>query len=198
MRVSLHGLAMLCLSCLIALAARSEEELPGRAARDPIALLLVQLAQTLRYDGDGLTLVEIGPTTLFFADRPQLLQGHLPQDDFEEMWEDGWNRYAVDPPNAALQILEPAERPPILIELEAARFQVSRSLASLTYSLALVAITLGVLIGHRVFGLLAPARLTLLLCYAGAAGFLVATWVPSLTLVWLGYSLIFGLANGLG
>lgn len=86
----------------------------------------------------------------------------------------------------------------VFLEPMEAAFQIGRSRASLTYSLALVALTFGVLIGHRVYAMLAPERLALLLCLAAAAGLLLAAVAPSLTLVWLGYSLIFGLANGLG
>lgn len=86
----------------------------------------------------------------------------------------------------------------VFLEPMEARFQVGRSQASLTYSLALVALTFGVLIGHRVYERLPPARLALLFCWAAAGGLVVAALAPSLGLVWLGYSLIFGLANGLG
>ncbi len=86
----------------------------------------------------------------------------------------------------------------VFLEPVEARFAVGRSEASLTYSLALVALTFGVLIGHRVYERLAPAGLALLLLLAAAGGLLLAAWAASLPLLWLGYSLIFGLANGLG
>ncbi len=86
----------------------------------------------------------------------------------------------------------------LFLEPLEARFDVGRAEASLTYSFALVVLTLGVLIGHRVYGLMAPAKLAPLLCFAAACGLLLAALAPSLSLVWLGYSLLFGLANGLG
>ncbi len=86
----------------------------------------------------------------------------------------------------------------LFLEPLEARFEVGRSEASLTYSLALAAITLGVLVGHRVYDRLQPALLAPLLCLAGAAGLALAALAPSLGLVWLGYGLCFGLANGLG
>ncbi len=86
----------------------------------------------------------------------------------------------------------------LFLEPMEARFQIGRAEASLTYSLALVALTVGVLIGHRVYERLAPAKLALLFCLGAAAGLLIAAVAPRLSLVWLGYSLVFGLANGLG
>lgn len=77
-------------------------------------------------------------------------------------------------------------------------FGASRSAVSLTYSLALIALTLGVLLGHRLYRAL-PAGWTVLLIGAlAAAGTAVGAAADSLAVLWLGYSLVFGFANGLG
>jgi OFA family oxalate/formate antiporter-like MFS transporter len=86
----------------------------------------------------------------------------------------------------------------VFLEPLEAGFGVSRSLASLTYSLCLVSLTLAVLSGHRVFGHFPPGRLVAAICLTAATGTLIAAFAPSLTMVWLGYSLLFGVANGLG
>lgn len=78
------------------------------------------------------------------------------------------------------------------------RFGASRSAISLTYSLALVALTCAVLIGPRYYARCSAARFVLITCALGAFGAGVAALAPTLPLVWLGYSLIFGAANGLG
>ncbi len=96
---------------------------PAPAVREPLSLLLIQSAGGIEVEGSTLTLKDISPATIFYTDRPKMLQGFLTQDDFVAMWEDGWNRYAADPPNAALQILEPELLPPIGIELMNARFE---------------------------------------------------------------------------
>lgn len=86
----------------------------------------------------------------------------------------------------------------LFIEPLETRFGASRSAVSLTYALALAALTGGVLIGHRVYRAVPPARLTLAIGAVAAAGMGLAAAAPSLPLVWLGYSLLFGGANGLG
>ncbi len=120
---------ILSLAILIAVSLSSsptlaeEGDVPGRAVREPLSLLLVQTAEALRYQEGELRLVKLGPMSLFFADRPQPLEGFLPTDDFVAMWAESWNRYSADPPNAGLKILEPADLPMILIELQEARFE---------------------------------------------------------------------------
>ena len=86
----------------------------------------------------------------------------------------------------------------VFIEPMEQAFSASRSSVSLTYSFALVALTFAVLTGHRTFTLLRPARFVALVCLLGAIGALVASWASSLAMIWFGYSLMFGLANGLG
>ncbi len=77
-------------------------------------------------------------------------------------------------------------------------FEASRAAVSFTYSAALVCLTLAVLTGHLVFGALRPPAFCLAACSAAAAGCLVASVSGSLWGVWLGYSVLFGAANGFG
>lgn len=78
------------------------------------------------------------------------------------------------------------------------QFATTRSTVSLTYSFALLALTIAVLFGPRFFGRWSAATLVLFACAMAACGALIAGMAGSLWTVWLGYSLIFGLANGLG
>ncbi len=84
--------------------------------------------------------------------------------------------------------LEPLER----------SFAAPRAQVSLLYSVALVALTLAVLVGHRVYRAMAPARVAAISCFIAAAGSFLAAGAPSLLLTAAGYSLLFGAANGLG
>ena len=84
-----------------------------------------------------------------------------------------------------------------LVPFEAA-FGASRASVSLIYSLALVALTFSVLIGHRLYGLLAPWCLAAVACAAAALGLVLAASASSLWQLGIGYSLLFGAANGLG
>ena len=77
-------------------------------------------------------------------------------------------------------------------------FDAPRALVSATYSLALGSLTVAVLFGHRVFACFSASRFVLLICAVAALGALIAATAPSLPIVWLGYSLFFGGANGLG
>lgn len=79
-----------------------------------------------------------------------------------------------------------------------ATFGAPRSAVSLTYSLALVALTCAVLLGPRIFARWSAARVMLLACGMAALGAALAAMAGSLPMIWLGYSLVFGAANGLG
>ncbi|QGX97347.1 MFS transporter [Roseovarius faecimaris] len=84
-----------------------------------------------------------------------------------------------------------------LVPLEV-QFGTGRSALSLGYSLALVCLTLVVLAGPRLYARAAPATLMILACGGAATGALLAGWGGSLALLYLGYGVIFGAANGLG
>ncbi|MGB0847603.1 MAG: MFS transporter [Thiolinea sp.] len=86
----------------------------------------------------------------------------------------------------------------VFLEPLETQFQASRSAVSLTYSFALMTLTTMVLFGHRLYGLLRPAMFMVLVCLLAAAGAGLAAIADRLSLVWLGYSLLFGAANGLG
>jgi len=77
-------------------------------------------------------------------------------------------------------------------------FAASRASVALLYSLALLSLTLAVLLSHRVFRRFAPQRILLALGAAACLGLLLAAGLQSLPVTALGFSLIFGFANGLG
>lgn len=74
----------------------------------------------------------------------------------------------------------------------------ARSEISLIYSLALVAITLAVTIGYRIYGLLPAWWLVFITCLVAAAGLLLASAANSWWMLVAGYSLAFGFSNGVG
>ena len=51
-------------------------------------------------------------STLFFADRPKRVVGHLQSRKFVEQWGEGENSFADDPPNAVVSFLENGDTPP--------------------------------------------------------------------------------------
>ena len=77
-------------------------------------------------------------------------------------------------------------------------FVTTRSAVSLTYSLALVSLSIAVLLGHLVYGKVSPATFLMASCSLAAAGALIGGMASSLWVVWFGYGVLFGVANGLG
>jgi len=73
-------------------------------------LLFVQTANSgtfIQKDGRNiLTLYEASPSTVWFSDRPDRITGSEATDLFVAKWDEGKNSFAIDPPNAALDILD--------------------------------------------------------------------------------------------
>jgi OFA family oxalate/formate antiporter-like MFS transporter len=77
-------------------------------------------------------------------------------------------------------------------------FGASRTSASLTYSFALITLAFTVLLGHRAYSKISPAKYVAATGFFAAAGCLIAGIAGSVPMIWIGYSLLFGGANGLG
>lgn len=76
-------------------------------------LMFVQIAEDLRVDDAAkvVRLVGVGQQTLYFADRPVRLAGHIPMADYLKEWTSkaGKDNFSKDPPNAALSVFEPGQ-----------------------------------------------------------------------------------------
>ena len=68
--------------------------------------MFVQSAHGLTSGDGAITLQGVAPSTLFFADRPQRVVGHLSSRKFVDQWGEGENSFAADPPNAVVAFLE--------------------------------------------------------------------------------------------
>lgn len=79
-----------------------------------------------------------------------------------------------------------------------AAFEASRQSVALVYSLALVALTIAVLVSHRVFRAVGPARLILVIGGLCGFGLSLPSWIDTMPGIYAGYGLLFGCANGLG
>ncbi len=77
-------------------------------------------------------------------------------------------------------------------------FEATRGAVSAAYSIALVSLTVAVLLGHRLYAAVSAPVFSALLLTAAALGTVIAAFAPVLPMVWLGYGLVFGGANGLG
>src|SRR5579875_1027064 len=68
--------------------------------------MFVQTARTIASDGATVTLQDVTPATLYFSDRPQRVVGHMTTAEFVELWGEGDNSFAADPPNAVLAFVD--------------------------------------------------------------------------------------------
>ncbi|MEM6662613.1 MAG: hypothetical protein AAF666_10610 [Pseudomonadota bacterium] len=85
----------------------------------------------------------------------------------------------------------------LLAEIEAA-LGASRGAASLTYSFALMSLTVAVTFGHRAYHLLPGWGCAVVVVGIAVLGLVLAAGAGRIWVLWLGFGLIFGAANGLG
>jgi hypothetical protein len=85
--------------------ARAEEAKP--------MLMFVQIAEDLKADPAAKTfrLVNVSQQTVYFADRPVRIAGHIKMADYLKEWTSkaGKDNFAKDPPNATLSVYEPGQ-----------------------------------------------------------------------------------------
>lgn len=83
-----------------------EEEL------EEIEAMFVQTASEAAVEDGVLTLHDASRSTLYFSDRPERMVGHVTSEMFVDMWDEGENSFAENPPNAVLAFLEPGADAP--------------------------------------------------------------------------------------
>jgi hypothetical protein len=74
---------------------------------EEIEAMFVQTASEAAVEGSVLTLHDVSRSTLYFSDRPKRVVGHVTSEMFVDLWDQGENSFAEDPPNAVLSFLEP-------------------------------------------------------------------------------------------
>ncbi len=83
----------------------------ARADDEKPMLMFVQIAEDLKVDkaAEALRLVKVGQQTIYFADRPERIAGHIKMADYLTEWtsKGGADNFAENPPNAALSVYEP-------------------------------------------------------------------------------------------
>ncbi len=77
-----------------------------------IEALFVQSARGLTTSKGSVTFHGLAHSTLFFADRPQRVVGHLSSKKFVNQWGEGANSFAEDSPNAVVAFLEDGDTVP--------------------------------------------------------------------------------------
>jgi hypothetical protein len=73
---------------------------------EEIDALFVQSATGLSSTADKITLHGLAHSTLYFSDRPKREFGHVSTQRFVDLWSEGENSFAIDPPNAVLSFLD--------------------------------------------------------------------------------------------
>ena len=86
----------------------------------------------------------------------------------------------------------------VFLEPIEARFGTSRATASLIYSFSLVFLTLSVLLGPGLYRRLKPSAIYRLVALLAGLGLGLSAMAPNFWVLAFGYSVVFGLANGLG
>ena len=81
--------------------------------------LYVMSATSGSFDGETLTLTGV-PSVVYFSDRPYRITGHLSVEKFVELWGEGADSFAADPPNATLSIYDAGGNNDVVIELAGA------------------------------------------------------------------------------
>jgi len=85
----------------------------AQSASEKPMLMFVQVAEDLKVDAAAKTvrLVNVGQQTVYFADRPVRLAGHITMADYLKEWTSkaGADNFSKDPPNAALSVFEPGQ-----------------------------------------------------------------------------------------
>jgi hypothetical protein len=79
---------------------------------EQIEAMFVQVAHGMTTTESSITLHGHGHSTLFFADRPQRVVGHMHTKKFVSDWGEGENNFAEDPPNAVLSFVEEGDAVP--------------------------------------------------------------------------------------
>ena len=83
-----------------------------------IEAMFVQSANGLTSSNGSVTLHGLSRSTLFFADRPERVVGHLHSRKFVDQWGEGENSFAEDPPNAVVSFLEDGDAVPEEVTIE--------------------------------------------------------------------------------
>ena len=98
----------------------SDEMVPEKPADDGLVeLLFVQEAGGVRFADGKLTLTDLNPQTLFFADRPDDIAGFLTYREYVDLVYAGPDNFEEEPPNATLLTVDGDTMNETVLELSA-------------------------------------------------------------------------------
>ena len=98
----------------------ADEMVPEQPADDGLVeLLFVQEAGGVRFADGKLTLTDLNPQTLYFADRPDDVAGFLTYREYVELVYSGPDNFEEEPPNATLMTVDGDKMIETVLELSA-------------------------------------------------------------------------------
>ena len=103
--------------------AAAQSEQPPATDSGDIEFLFVQGGDSVSLADGVLTIEGVNKATLFFADRPERVAGHMPTEEFVASWGKGENSFASNPPNADLSIFTDDGTQEIVVVLKEPRIE---------------------------------------------------------------------------
>ena len=79
--------------------------------------LFVQNANSVSVDKNTFTMKGVGPTVIYFCDRPVRMAGHLSLKEFMDSWTQRKDNFSDNPPNAVLSVIDGDEMLDVVVEL---------------------------------------------------------------------------------
>src|SRR4029453_2910097 len=77
----------------------------GGSKTEMVPSLAVLNSKGATLQGSKLTLNDVSPNSIVFADRPIRAAGHVLTSEFIKQWDVGNNSFAKDPPNATISVV---------------------------------------------------------------------------------------------
>jgi hypothetical protein len=90
---------------------------------ETVPVLYVQNAKEVTYKDGRLTLIDVSPMVVFFANRPYRLAGHVHISEYLQDWGNVQDSFKDDPPNATLSFLDGDDMNSVAVELMHPRLQ---------------------------------------------------------------------------
>lgn len=103
--------------------ADAEKQETTQQGTEMVPVLYVQNAREVTYKDGSLTLIDVSPMVLFFANRPYRLAGHVHISEYLQDWGNVQDNFKDDPPNATLSFINGEDMSSVAVELMNPRIQ---------------------------------------------------------------------------
>ncbi len=104
-----------------AFAESTEAKAPAAEESDTLPkmtdFLFVQNSESVKFGEGTVTMQNVSPMTIAFADRPERIAGQMPTSSFVPMWGQGKDSFLKDPPNATLSVMDEKQVTSLVVTL---------------------------------------------------------------------------------